>query len=85
VIRLLSRLFYGCIVLDSLSGAPLSAQARDADALSPDRFRRAIADGSLASGTPETAWAFGRMSLRAFSDGIAAPAFAETLKLAEQG
>ncbi len=83
VIRLLTRLFYGCIVLDSLGGAPCLAQPPVGAAFTPAEFRNAVADGKLASGTPDTAYAFARMSLAAFLDGIGAPAFRDALKLVE--
>jgi Phosphotransferase enzyme family len=85
VIRLLTRLYYGCIVLDSLVGALRSAPDIGLAASSPAAFRTAVAEGRLASGTPETAYAFGQMSLAAFIDGLATPGFDEMLKLAEQG
>jgi aminoglycoside phosphotransferase (APT) family kinase protein len=85
VIRLLTRLFYGCIVLDSLSGVLRSVPDVGLAALTPAAFRTAVADGRLASGTAEVAYAFGKMSLAAFIDGLLAPGFDETLKLVEQG
>ncbi len=85
VIRLLTRLFYGGVVLDSLVGTLRSVPDVGLAASSPAAFRAAVAEGRLASGTPETAYAFGKMSLAAFVDGLAAPGFDETLKLAAQG
>jgi aminoglycoside phosphotransferase (APT) family kinase protein len=85
VIRLLTRLFYGCIVLDSLVGTLRSAPDIGLAASSPASFRTAIAQGRLASGSPEVAYAFGKMSLAAFIDGVAAPGFDELLKQVEQG
>jgi aminoglycoside phosphotransferase (APT) family kinase protein len=85
VIRLLTRIFYGCIVLDGLADTLRSAPDIGLAASSPAAFRAALAEGRLASGTPETAYAFGQMSLAAFIDGVAAPGFGEMLKLAEQG
>jgi hypothetical protein len=85
VIRLLTRLFYGCIVLDSLVGTLRSAPDVGLAALTPAAFRAAVAEGRLASGTPETAYAFGKMSLAAFIDGLATPGFDEMLRLARQG
>ena len=85
VIRLLTRLFYGCIVLDSLAGTLPSAPDIGLAASSPAAFRAAVAEGRLASGTPETAYAFGQMSLAAFIDGLATPGFDEMLRQAEQG
>jgi aminoglycoside phosphotransferase (APT) family kinase protein len=85
VIRLLTRLFYGCIVLDSLVGTLHSAPDVGLAASSPAAFRTALAEGRLASGTPEIAYAFGKMSLAAFIDGLATPGFDEMLELAKQG
>lgn len=85
VIRLLTRLFYGCIVLDSLVGTLRSAPDVGLAASTPAAFRRAVAEGRLASGSPETAYAFGKMSLAAFIDGLAMPEFDAMLKQAEQG
>ena len=48
-------------------------------------FRTAEADGRLGSGAPEAAYAFGKMSLRAFVDGLATQGLDEMLKLAQQG
>lgn len=85
VTRLLTRLFYGSIVLDSLGGAPPLAQQAVGAAFTPAGFRSAVAEGRLASGTPDTAYAFARMSLAAFLDGIGAPGFRDDLKLVESG
>jgi aminoglycoside phosphotransferase (APT) family kinase protein len=85
VIRLLTRLLYGCIVLDSLVGTLRSAPDVGLAAFTPGAFRTAVAEGRLASGTPEIAYAFGKMSLAAFIDGLATPEFDEMLKLAKQG
>jgi len=86
VIRLLTRLFYGCIVLDSLSGTLLrSASNEDLDGLTPTAFRAAVAQGRLASGSPDVAYAFAKMSLAAFITGLAAPGFSEVLEVVKQG
>jgi hypothetical protein len=83
--RLLTRLYYGCIVLDSLAGTLRSAPDVGLAASGPAAFRAAVAAGRLAASTPETAYAFGQMSLAAFIDGLARPGFDEMLKRAEQG
>jgi aminoglycoside phosphotransferase (APT) family kinase protein len=85
VIRLLTRLFYGCIVLDSLVDTLRSVPDIGLAASSPAAFRAAVVEGRLASGSPETAYAFGKMSLAAFIGGLATPGFDEMLKRAEQG
>ena len=83
VMRLLTRLFYGCIVLENFAHAP--AVDVDPGALTPDGFRAAVADGRLASGAPSTAYAFGRMSLAAFVDGLAEPGFDAALERVRRG
>jgi aminoglycoside phosphotransferase (APT) family kinase protein len=85
VIRLLTRLYYGCVVLDGLADALRVPPDIGLAASSPAAFRAAVAEGRLASGSPEVAYAFGQMSLAAFIDGLAAPGFAGMLKRAEQG
>lgn len=86
VIRLLTRLFYGCIVLDSLSGTLLrSASNEDLAGLTPTDFRAAVAEGRLASGSLDVAYAFAKMSLATFITGLAAPGFREVLEVVKQG
>jgi tRNA A-37 threonylcarbamoyl transferase component Bud32 len=85
LVRLLTRLFYGCIVLDSLPAALLFRIGNDAPALTPSAFRQATADGRLVSGAPETAHAFALMSLAAFTDGLRENGFEEVLNAAAQG
>lgn len=85
VVRLLTRLFYGCVVLDNFTHSPPSLPAANNTAFTPAGFRAAVADGQLISGTQEVAYAFGRMSLTAFIDGLKAPGFAQALELVKQG
>jgi hypothetical protein len=84
VIRLLTRLFYGCIVLDSLQGAQNLRTASPDIEYTPVTFRRAVADGQLRSGSPQTAYAFARMSLTAFLHGMRSPKLKEWLSLASE-
>jgi len=84
IIRLLTRLFYGCIVLETFMHAPRTAPDENPDEYTPQSFRAAIANGRLASGSQDVAYAFGKMSLTAFSNGIRSPGFDELLKTAEQ-
>ena len=84
VIGLLTRLFYGCVVLDSLRSTSLAGFVT-LEPYTPSDFRRAAADGRLATGTPEIAHAFARMSFRAFMDGVNAPGFVEVLEIVRQG
>ena len=85
VVRLLTRLFYGCIVLENFTAAPRPDLDASLGRLTPALFRAAVADGRLTSGAPETAYAFAKMSLAAFIDGLAAPGFHEALAMARQG
>lgn len=82
VMRLLTRLSYGCVVLEGFAG---SAVDPSLEAFTPADFRAAVVDGRLASGSPQTAYAFGKMSLAAFLSGIAAPGFDEVLQVVSQG
>jgi len=79
VMQLLTRLFYGCIVLEGFFGEPRSAPGTSLAARAPASFRAAVADGVLASGARETAQAFAMMSLAAFVDGVTSPGFGDLL------
>jgi Ser/Thr protein kinase RdoA (MazF antagonist) len=79
VVRLLTRLFYGCIVVELLAQEPGDAPETSLAAGTPAEFQAAVAAGRLGADHPEaTARAFGLMSLRAFLDGVAAPSFDAT-------
>jgi hypothetical protein len=78
VMRLLTRLFYGVIVLENFAHSPASNLT--SDILTPKGFRAAVADGRLVSGASETAYAFGRMSLATFLDGVSATGFGDLLE-----
>jgi thiamine kinase-like enzyme len=78
VTRLLTRLFYGCIALEAFAGVPRAGPETSLEAFGPAGFRSAVAEGRLAGGS-DIAWAFGKMSLRAFVDGLAAPEFRAAL------
>ncbi len=82
VMRLLTRLFYGCIALEAFADRPRAAPEDSLDALTPAAFRAAVAEGRL--GGTEIAWAFGAMSLRAFVDGLSAPGLEAALALARE-
>ena len=84
VVRVLTRLFYGCIVLETFAAVSLDAPIPTLAGVSPAAFRRLVADGKLASGAPETAYAFAMMSLAEFIRGVTAPVFAQTLEMASQ-
>ena len=85
IVRLLARLFYGCIALEAFAHGPRTAPHTSLDAPTPAGFAAAIAGGQLGADHPEaTAFAFGLMSLRAFLDGVAAPGFGAMAALAGQ-
>lgn len=72
VVRLLTRLSYGCVALQSLSHEAREPETGLA-APTPAEFQAAVTAGRLGADHPEaTARAFGLMSLRAFLDGVAA-------------
>lgn len=79
VIRLLTRLFYGVVVLENFTAGPDGPETT-LDALTPEGFRAAVKDGRLGSGEQETAYAFGKMSLAAFLDGVRRPGFEAALE-----
>jgi hypothetical protein len=79
LVRLLTRLFYGCVVLDSLGGRRFPKVARWKSVLTSAGFRRAIQAGRLTSGSPEVAYAFARMSFATFLRGIEGARFDETV------
>lgn len=84
VIGLLTRLFYGSVVLGNYVDAPRSGP--DASpAFTQAEFRSALADGRLTSGASETAYAFGKMSLETFAGALKAPGFDELLQVVAQG
>lgn len=82
VMRLLVRLSYGCVVLEGFAG---STSDPSLEAFTPADFRAAVADGRLRSGSAQTAYAFGKMSLAAFIHELAAPGFDEVLRVLRQG
>jgi aminoglycoside phosphotransferase (APT) family kinase protein len=69
LVRLLARLFYGCIALDAFADELRERPQTTLDALTPEAFRAA----APAMSPSRIAWAFGLMSLRAFIDGLRAP------------
>lgn len=81
VTRLLARLFYGCISLEAFASVPRPAPEASLEALSPAAFLDAARGGRLGS-SADVAWAFGKMSLAAFLDGVSAPAFDAVLERA---
>jgi len=72
LMRRLSQLFYGCLLSSTLAGA---RNDEDTDALTPDEFRAAVADGTITAASADTLFALAKMNLRAFVDGCATSVF----------
>ncbi len=79
IMRLLARLFYGCIALDAVKAGRLERET-GLDALSPGQFHAMAVQRLLAP--DEIGYSFGKMSLAAFLDGCSARDFGDTLALA---
>ena len=77
LVRLLARLFYACVSLLAFVGRPKPQLDPALVSPTPAEFRAAVAAGRLGGAVkPDaTGYAFGGMSLRAFADGVADPAF----------
>ncbi|HEX2591624.1 MAG TPA: phosphotransferase [Rhizomicrobium sp.] len=84
VIKLLTRLFYGCIVLENFMHSPRDAPDEKLDEYRQSSFRAAIASGQLAAGSQDVAYAFGKMSLTEFANGITASGFDTLLQIVKQ-
>jgi aminoglycoside phosphotransferase (APT) family kinase protein len=78
VIRLLTRLFYGVIILANFQPGPDGPEPT-LDAFTIEGFRAAVKDGRLKAGEQATAYAFGKTSLGAFLDGVRGPGFEAAL------
>jgi len=81
LMRLLGRLYYGCLILSQFAALPRE-RPDSLDAPSVAEFTRQIGDGSLKPGTPEVSRVFGKMSLAGFLAGMQAPEFGEWLRTA---
>lgn len=71
LMRLMTRLFYACIILSGFAMAP-SGPPDDLSAPTPDQFRAMVADGSVAPASREALYLFGKMFLASFIAGFAA-------------
>ena len=56
----------------------------DTDALTPEEFRAAVTDGTIAAATADTLFALAKMNLRAFVDGCGTSVFEESLSRCAQ-
>ena len=85
LIRQLTRLFYGCVVLQSLAVELPSIQHDGKAHLTPEAFRLGVEEGLWKPGSPEIACAFAKMSLTAFSDASVSSMFDKALNLVRGG
>jgi hypothetical protein len=67
------------------AGAPRPEPDPDLTAPTPGAFGAAIAEGRLASGSPEMMYTLGKMSLARFLAGVSAPDFGQALAIVRHG
>ena len=63
LMRQLTRLYYGGLILSMFAGVPRPEPDADLTVPTPDAFRAAIADGRIAPGSRELMYTLGKMSL----------------------
>ncbi len=85
LMRQLTRLYYAGLILSMFAGAPRPEPDPDLTAPTPGAFRAAIAEGRLASGSPEMMYTLGKMSLARFLAGVSAPDFGQALAIVRHG
>jgi aminoglycoside phosphotransferase (APT) family kinase protein len=85
VVRQLTRLFYGCIILSLFTASPRPAPDASLAAPSVEEFVAMFADGRLKPGGRETLYVVAKMNLAGFLAGLQAPGFEETLAMVRQG
>jgi hypothetical protein len=73
LVRPLTRLYYAGVLLSASFAASGALADRELSAPTPSEFRRAIRDGRLVPGTPQTKHALGKMYLASFMTGAAPP------------
>jgi aminoglycoside phosphotransferase (APT) family kinase protein len=72
-VRALTRLYYAGVMLSASAAASWVSDDTDLSAPTPQQFRRAIDQGRLTRGTPETMHVLGKMFLASFFSGVAPP------------
>jgi hypothetical protein len=77
--RQVTRLYFACVILRRFTAR--AQPDHHLSALTPAEFVSAIQAGRLRIGTPELLYAWGKMFLAAFRDGLDAPEFEAALDL----
>lgn len=85
LMRQLTRLYYACLIFSAFGAAPRAEPDSDLKALTPAEIIAAVGQGRLKPGSPEMLYAFGKMFLAGFLDGLTAPGFEEALVVARAG
>lgn len=75
VVRTLTRLYYAGVFLSASAAASWTKSDADLSAPSVAEFRKAVGEGRLTPGTPETKHILGKMFLASFFSGVPAPGF----------
>ncbi len=84
LMRQLARLYFACVIFGQFAASPRAEPDSDLKALSGLEFVTAIEQGRLRIGTPELLYAWGKMFLAAFLNGLTEPNFEEALVVARQ-
>jgi hypothetical protein len=85
LMRQLARLYFACVIFGQFAATPRAQPDSDLKALSPLEFVTAIEQGRLRVGTSELLYAWGKMFLAAFLDGLTEAGFDEALVAARRG
>jgi hypothetical protein len=85
LMRQLSRLYYGCLVLSRFAAMPREASDDDLSAPTPDEFRAAIIGGRLNPISQDTAYVYGKMYLAGFLKVLELPEFKAALAMVRSG
>lgn len=75
VVRALTRLYYAGVFLSASAAASWTKSDPDLSAPSLAEFRKAVGEGRLTPGTPQTKHILGKMFLASFFSGVPAPGF----------
>jgi hypothetical protein len=75
-VRALTRLYYAGVFLSASAAAAWRTPDTDIAAPTREEFQRAIREGRLAPGTPQTKHILGKMFLASFYSGVTPPGFA---------
>jgi aminoglycoside phosphotransferase (APT) family kinase protein len=83
LMRLLTRLYYGGLLLTFARRDSRSGPETDLRALTPAEFGAAVAQGKLKPASSEAMWALGKACLAGFLAGLSAPGFEAAIEAAE--